>query len=198
MKNINDLMNKIANNIEDYENAKKELLDEKKNILEKNDELKDSLSVLENAINKVKYKKIRVDVIICIIVELIYFSIIFFTNLLDTDALKIVTFVLTIDIVVQISRILNKGISNKVAKDYNYVDFYSLYQQYNTIKREIKTNCTEVIEIEEKIGLKENEISRLINVKDNIDIILNDNNENEIFGSKTMHNSLEKKYSSIL
>ena len=198
MKNINDLMNKIINSIENFEDLKISLADEKKSIMDKNEELNNQIDVLENAINDVKRKKIIYDVIILVIMIMIYTSFIIFTNLLQTDALKIVTLILTIDMVVNITRVINKKISDHVAKDYNYIDFYSLYQQYNTLKREIKANNLKISDIEVEIDKDNNEISRLYSIKDNIDVILSEDNSSDIIGSTMIHNSLEKKYTSIL
>ena len=198
MKNINDLMNKIASSIENSEDSKIALSEEKKNIIEKNEELKKSTSVLEDAINEVKNRKIKINITVFIIIGLIYALLLIFTNILEPTAIKVISLILALDIMVQMSSLINKTISNSVAKEYNYIDFYSLYQQYNMLKRDVKSNNIKISEIEIRIDEENSEISRLVNIKDNIDIILNDDNSKETLGSSLIHNSLEKKYSSIL
>ena len=197
MKNINDLMNKITSNIDVSESYKQELVDKKERLTGINEELRQSIVMLEDIVHKIKVKKIFTNIVLFLIIAGIYTTLYLFTNYLDDDVIKVVGIILSLDLLIQLCGLFGKMIGNSTAKSYNYMDYYSLYQQYNILKMEIKKNNSKIGEIELNIDKEEIEISKLEEMVDSIDELLNKDTSTKARGTKKTLSS-DEKYASIL
>ena len=200
MKNINDLMSRIQNNISTHE-ENKELLNKKKEaIKEEIENQKETSYILEGAIKSVNRKKIKLSIIALIIVSVIYGLLVYNNILLNNETLYILGLILSLDLYIQLTHAINRHISNIVANSYNYVDFYSLYQQYNIVKRDIKNSNNKIVEIELSLDKEDKEIEKLEEIANSVDTLMHEDATytSQAVGTKKHQKTNNTIYDSIL